>query len=94
MEKVYIFPPNDPSTTPSHVIVDNFPPAVYYATRIDDVSTPNVMYVGKAAVSSITSAAVWQIQKVDSTSGTVITWANGNSLFTEIWDNRVSLPYS
>lgn len=63
-----------------------------YALQLDDTSTPNVMYVGQAAIGSITSAAVWQIKKVDTTSGLVITWA-GSGNFTQIWDNRVGLTY-
>jgi hypothetical protein len=64
-----------------------------YATRLDDTTTANVTYVGKAAVGSATSSAVWQVQKIDQTTGLVITWA-GSAAFNQIWDNRASLTYA
>jgi hypothetical protein len=68
-----------------------------YATRVDDVSTTSVTYIGKAITGSTTSQAVWQIQKIDE-SGTpetaVITWANGSDNFTNLWTFRTSLTYT
>lgn len=68
-----------------------------FATRIDDVSTANVTYVGKAVVGASTASAVWQIKKIDE-SGTpatlVITWADGNSNFDNVMSNPSSLSYS
>lgn len=64
------------------------------AKRVDDTSTINVTYFGYAEVGSVTSSAVWRIKKVDETSGLVETFADGNSNFDNVWDNRVSLTYS
>ena len=64
-----------------------------FATRIDEASA-TVTYVGKAATGTATSSALWQVQKIDTSSGTVITWADGNGLFDNIWDNRATLSYS
>lgn len=64
-----------------------------YATRLDEASS-TVTYVGKATTGSSTGSAVWQIQKLDSTSGLVITWADGDSSFDNVWNNRASLSYS
>lgn len=50
-------------------------------------------YVGEASIGTATSAASWRIKKVDSTTGTVITWA-GSGVFDQVWDNRASLSYS
>lgn len=61
---------------------------------IDDYSTTNVTYIGKSYIGALTSAASWQIFKLDETSGMVMTFANGNSEYTNIWDNRLSLSYS
>lgn len=65
------------------------------ATRLDVVSS-TVTYVGKAAIASATSSAVWQVQRL--TSGTdgdlTIEWADGNADFDNVWDNRASLSYS
>lgn len=68
-----------------------------YATRYDqDSSTPTFAYLGKASAGSATSAAVWQIQKLDfGVDGDVtVTWADGNARFDNVWDNRASLSYS
>lgn len=67
------------------------------ATKLDDVSTSNITYAGKAAIGSSGASAVWRIMKIDE-SGTPttlsITWADGNSNFDNVWDNRTSLTYS
>jgi hypothetical protein len=63
------------------------------ATRLDDTADP-VLYLGKSPIGSSTSDPVWQIKKVDTTSGVVITWADGNADFDNIWDNRTSLTYN
>ena len=64
-----------------------------YALQLDNTSTTNMTYIGKAAVGSLTSSAVWQIQKLDQTSGLIITWA-GAAAFNQIWNNRTSLTYA
>lgn len=63
-------------------------------TRVDEPSA-TVTYVGKAEISSGSGSAVWQIYKM-TISGTqlIITWADGDSSFNNIWDNRASLTYS
>lgn len=63
------------------------------AVRQDDTTTANCVYVGKAPIGSATDEAVWQIHKIDETSGVVITWAGGGQ-FNQIYDNRASLTYS
>ena len=65
-----------------------------YKTIIDEASA-TVTYVGKASTSALTSNAVWQILKME-TSGsiTIISYADGDSEFNNIWDNRASLSYS
>lgn len=71
--------------------------ATDYATQYDqDASTPSFAYLGKAQVGSVTSAAVWQIQKLTfgADGDVVITWADGDASFDNIWDNRASLSYS
>lgn len=60
-----------------------------YKLLLDDYTTTNVTYVGKAAIGSATSSAVWQIQKIDETSGMVITWG-GTGAFDQVWNNRAT----
>jgi len=64
-----------------------------YALQLDDTSTPNMTYVGYAALGSAGSAAVWRIKRIDETTGMTITWADSNDSFDNIWNNRTSLTY-
>ena len=64
------------------------------AFRLDDVTTADVTYLGLADIATTTSAASWQIRKMDESSGLVITWADGDDEFDNVWDNRASLSYS
>lgn len=65
-----------------------------YKTYIDEASA-TITYIGKASTSALTSNAVWQIMKMEiSGSITTITYADGDSEFNNIWDNRASLSYS
>lgn len=63
------------------------------ATRIDEASG-TVTYIGSAQPGSAASAASWQIKKIDSSSGTIITFADGDGLFNNVWNDRASLSYS
>lgn len=63
-----------------------------YTTRI--VASGNYTYIGKALIGTATSAASWQVQRIDATSGTVILWADGDADFDNVWDNYASLSYS
>ena len=64
-----------------------------FAIKIDSSGTTT--YIGQAKIGTATSTADWQIQKI-SESGTVttFTWADGNTEYDNIWDNRASLSYS
>lgn len=64
-----------------------------FALKLDDTSTANVTYLGKSVSGADGSQSVWQIQKIDESSGIVITWADGDQLFDNVWDNRTSLTY-
>ena len=61
---------------------------------IIDEASATITYVGKAAIGSATSAAVWQVMRMNSTTGVVITWADGDDEEDNVWDNRASLRYS
>lgn len=51
-------------------------------------------YVACAPTGSAQSSAVWQAKKIDESSGTVITWADGNSDFDNIATDLTALTYS
>lgn len=74
--------------------INNISGSSNYKNIVDDYSTPNIIYIGDAQIGSATSSAVWRIQKINKTTGTVITWADGNDSFDNVWDNRLSLIYS
>lgn len=63
-------------------------------TTLYDDSTDPICYLGQSLPGTPTSSASWRISKINFTSGVVTTWADGNSNFDNIWDNRVSLSYS
>jgi hypothetical protein len=57
-------------------------------------SITTTFYMGEAAVGTLTSAASWKIAKYTTASGVQVTWADGNSSYDNIWNNRESLSYS
>ncbi len=63
------------------------------ANRVDD-TVANTVYIGNAPIGSGSSGAVWQIKRLDTSSGVITMWADGDSQFNNIWDNRASLSYS
>lgn len=57
-----------------------------------------VLYICKAAIGAVASDPVWQVQKVDTTSGVIITWADGDddfdNLATDLNTVKTILVYS
>jgi hypothetical protein len=65
-----------------------------FTTRVITASA-TVTYIGKAKVGSATSSAIWQVQKMTDSGGTLsILFADGNTLFDNILDNYAGLSYS
>jgi hypothetical protein len=71
-----------------------------YTVLLDKVSD-TVTYIGYAVTGSSTVAgkaeAIWKIKKFDTTTASdqkIPVWADGNTNFDNIWDNRASLSYS
>lgn len=66
-----------------------------YTTRIEeDSGNPDITYIGNAAIGSSEGDSVWQIKRLDSSTGLIKLWADGNDDFDNEWDNRESLSYS
>ena len=63
------------------------------AVRLDEASA-TISYVGEAPAGSLTSSAAWRIKKLNTASGTILTWADGDTDFDNVWDDRASLTYS
>lgn len=75
------------------VIMNNNSDCCKNPIRIDE-SNPNVVYKGFAVAGSVTSEAVWAIQRVTRESDIIIyEWTDGNELYDNIWDNRYELNY-
>lgn len=69
---------------------------VMYDKQIDNESNGDITYIGEATPGTATSEAKWRIKKitvVNAEGDTTIAWANGNTNFTNIWDNHLSLSY-
>lgn len=77
-----------------NIDTDALSAAMAYKTEVDEVSA-SVTYVGIAAPGTATSAASWQIKKIITTGADIeIVFADGNSNFDNVWDNRAGLSYS
>jgi parallel beta-helix repeat protein len=62
-----------------------------YALRYDEGAT--YTYIGEANPGEVTSAASWRVKRLTNADNTIV-WADGDSDFDNIWDNRASLSYS
>jgi hypothetical protein len=62
------------------------------ASRLDDSNDP-ILYIGKAPVGSDESDPVWQIAKLDTSSGLIKTWAS-TAQFNQVWNDRTTLTYA
>lgn len=58
-----------------------------------DTSGGSVIYVGQATPGASNADASWQIIKFDTSAGSG-KYADGNTNFDNVWDNRASLTYS
>lgn len=59
-----------------------------------DTANSDYIYIGSASIGTATSASLWQIKRVNlSTTEIKIQYADSDSNFDNIWDNRASLIY-
>ena len=54
----------------------------------------NVKYIAIASPGTSQATEKWQVQKVDTTNGVVITWADGDSNFDNVASDLTALSYS
>ena len=70
-------------------------PKVDPKTILLDEVTEDTTYVGRAAPGSDTSAAVWQVFRLQTTGSLLaVQYADGQPLFNRIWDARAGYSYS
>lgn len=64
--------------------------------KIQNNASGQVEYVGEAYPGTSTSEARWRIKKIEynGENPSSVSWADGTSRFTKIWDNRASYSYS
>ena len=60
----------------------------------EDSGDANILYVGKSYPGALSSASVWQIMSINSTSGVIITYADGDDNYDNEYDERENLSYS
>lgn len=68
-----------------------------YAKRVDFESSDTIIYQAWADPGSTNGSPVWRISKttfLNAQGDSIVEWADGNSNFDNIWDNRASLSYS
>ena len=67
-----------------------------YALKLmeDSVNPGTISYVGEAVAGASHLDPVWRIKMMDTTSGVVITWADGVNTFTKKWSDRETYDYS
>jgi hypothetical protein len=64
-----------------------------YARQTDFVGE-DVIYKGEAEAGTLTSSPYWRVRKITILNDDISeTWADGNTNFDNIWDNRASLTY-
>lgn len=70
--------------------------SVPLTSRVDTTSTAGMIYIGKAAIGSSETDAVWQINRINTNSiAADKRWAMGSAAFTNKWSERVTpITYS
>lgn len=86
LTKVFLPLEYDPSGATLRKVTDNL------ATKVTESGL--VTYVAEATPGSSQSSAVWRVQKIDETTGAVITWADGNTNFDNVATDLTALTYS
>lgn len=84
-----IFVTSTPAKRPGGVNLD---PQQKFALRLTEDGTNT--YIGQANPGASINDAVWRIFRMDTATGLIIEWADGNSNFDNTWSNYASLNYS
>lgn len=53
-----------------------------------------VTYLANAPAGTAQSSAAWRVMKIDETSGSIITWADGNTAYDNVATDLTILTYS
>ncbi len=63
------------------------------AFRMDTTTNVLYKYFGDALPGTVDAGATWRISRLTVADNTIV-WADGNSDFDNVWDNRAALTYS
>lgn len=92
LKKEKILPTNAATNSKLDEVIAALGGAVNEKLIIDDITTANVTYVGKATIGTAENVASWQIKKLDETTGIAKTfWADGDANYDNIWANRATI---
>ena len=61
------------------------------AIRLDEGAT--YTYIGEALPGVVNADAAWRVKRMTNADNTIV-WADGDSSFDNVWDDRASLIYS
>ena len=61
-------------------------------TIIDTTTSSTIIYIGKSQFAEATSADVWLIKRITTTSGADIEYVS--LAYDQVWDDRASLTYN
>jgi len=62
-----------------------------FTLRYEDTGT--YTYVGEANAGSLEASAVWRVKRLTNSSNTIV-WADGDTEFDNVWNDRAGLVYS
>ena len=69
-----------------------------FAQRVDDTTASTIYFFGEAQPGVVDLSALWRIQRITfitpGQDDVDIEWADGNSNFDNVWDDRLILAYS
>jgi hypothetical protein len=55
----------------------------------------SLTWIGEAPVGTLQSASSWKIYRVnEATSGTIVSYADGETTYTKAWSSRTSFSYT
>lgn len=75
--------------TGQEVVVTNLPAEGDFRME----SAGGYIYLGWAPAGSSSAAAVWKVARISLAAGVVKVYADGNTQYDNVWDNRASLAY-
>lgn len=90
-QKKFVESPTRPNYTAVEVVIGAQEATFTTRSEYDSINN-QLLYTGRAGIGALTNASSWRISRFDFSSG-LLTFADGDELFDNVWDNRASLSY-